>query len=177
MAATKGAPDRGDLEAARGLIGWDRVSRAGGRLRLAPGQALTLNGIAQGYASDVITARLAAAGFDEVLVNLGEFRAGREGDWRVGLGETGRVARLSGDALAVSEPAALQFGVGGSGHIISGDERGARWRMVAVQAERAALADGLSTGFALMDKGAISAARPAFTRASLIDHAGELTEI
>ena len=64
------------LERARTLIGWQRLSI--GRDRLAfhqPDMAATLNGIAQGYATDRIAERLRSHGFPHVLVNLGEFSA------------------------------------------------------------------------------------------------------
>ncbi|MDU9003551.1 FAD:protein FMN transferase [Sedimentitalea todarodis] len=39
---------------AQGLIGWARTRRTPHRVALEPGQALTLNGIAQGYATDLV---------------------------------------------------------------------------------------------------------------------------
>jgi len=64
----------GDVAAARGLIGWDRVTRRGNRVRLGPGQALTFNGIAQGFATDLVADMLRERGFDKTLVNIGEYR-------------------------------------------------------------------------------------------------------
>ena len=52
----------GDVEAARALTGWERVT-IGQDITLAPGQALTFNGIAQGFATDVVTDLLASRGF------------------------------------------------------------------------------------------------------------------
>ena len=168
----------GDTNAARALIGWDRVTLRPDRITLAPGQALTFNGIAQGYATDVVTAELAAMGFTHALVNIGEYRA-LGGPWRIGLadprfGDLGRIT-LTGRAVATSSPATLF--VGGRPHILSRDWRMPLWATVSVTAPTAALADALSTAFCLMDRDAIRAAlarRPG-THARLIDADGNLT--
>lgn len=159
MASTSGTPDQAAWRAAQALLGWSRVRHDGGRLQLDRGQALTLNGIAQGFASDLIAERLHLAGFDEVLVDLGEFRAGRAGRWRVGIDGLPDRISLRNSALAISAPGAMQFGAdGAAGHIFDATgpaPRPARWRLAAVHAGSAAVADGLSTGFALMEADAI----------------------
>jgi thiamine biosynthesis lipoprotein len=38
-----------------------------------PGQALTFNGIAQGFATDLVVGELQAAGAEKVLANIGEY--------------------------------------------------------------------------------------------------------
>ncbi|NHF74482.1 FAD:protein FMN transferase [Paracoccus xiamenensis] len=159
MASTSGTPGEAAWREAKALLGWNRVRHVGGRLQLDRGQALTLNGIAQGFASDLIAERLHLAGFDEVLVDLGEFRAGRAGQWRVGIdGLPDRMA-LRNSALAISAPGAMRFGADvAAGHIFDATgpaPRPARWRLAAVHAGSAAVADGLSTGFALMEADAI----------------------
>ncbi|MFV0409923.1 MAG: FAD:protein FMN transferase [Paracoccus sp. (in: a-proteobacteria)] len=159
MAKTGGAPEQADWAAAKSRMGWGRVMQDGETLRLQPGQALTLNGIAQGFGCDLIRDRLHHAGFYEVLVDLGVFRAGRDGSWQIGIDGLPDRVRLRGGALALSEPGAMRFGDGGpAGHIF--DARGryprpAPWNLVAVHAASAARADGLSTSFALMEEAAI----------------------
>lgn len=147
----------GDLSAARRLIGWERVG-IGARTRLGEGQALTLNGVAQGFATDLVSEALAAEGFHETLVNIGEFRAGA-GDWRVGVAEPDgvvlRAARLSGGAIATSSPGAMT--VGGAPHILSPTGAAPVWTTVSVEARTATVADGLST--ALCHADAAEAAR------------------
>ncbi len=69
-----------------GPSGWERVRLGRDAVQLAPGQSLTLNGIAQGYAADRISALLARHGFADTLADLGEFRA-RGGPWRLGLAD------------------------------------------------------------------------------------------
>ena len=168
----------GDSTAARALIGWDRVTVTPDRIALAPGQALTFNGIAQGYATDIVTAELAASGFTHALVNIGEHRA-LGGPWRIGLSDPtfGGLAQttLTGQAVATSSPAALL--IGDRPHILSAGDTPPRWSTVSVSAPTAALADALSTAFCLMDRTAIRATLAALpdTQARLIDPSGNLT--
>ncbi len=80
---------------------------------LAPGMAVTLNGIAQGYATDRVADLLRAHGLATVLVHLGETRiTGRpepRGAWRIALPD-GRIIELAGDAaLATSSPDGTRF--------------------------------------------------------------------
>lgn len=175
----------GDAAAARRLIGWDRVD-IGDPVRLGPRQALTFNGVAQGFATDMATAALAAEGFDETLVNIGEFRAGA-GDWRVGVEDPDeglvRTAALSRAAIATSSPAATM--VGGAPHILHpdagpiGGPDGAppRWSTVSVEAREAAIADAASTAFCLMDVAEIEAAMPrlrGLARVTLVAKGGDV---
>jgi thiamine biosynthesis lipoprotein len=167
----------GDIDAARAMIGWDRVTLAPDRITLTPGQALTFNGIAQGFATDVVTAELAAAGFSHALVNIGEFRA-LGGPWRIGIDDPafGQLAHttLTGNATATSSPGAMT--VGGQPHILSRDDTDPRWSTVSVTAPTAALADALSTAFCLMDHADIARCLSQYpgTQARLIDTDGNL---
>lgn len=142
----------GDAAAARRLIGWDRVEVAD-EVVLAQGQALTLNGVAQGFATDMVAEALAAEGFGETLVNIGEFRAG-EGDWRVGVADPNggllRIATLHRSAIATSSPMVMALGDGS--HIIGPNGETPVWNTVSIEAKTAALADGLSTGLCLVGK-------------------------
>lgn len=172
----------GDPSRARALIGWDRVSHDGARIRLAPGQALTLNGVAQGVATDMVTEALAAEGFAETLVNIGEFRAGG-GRWRVGVEDPSAglvtTATLERTAIATSSPGATM--VGGRPHILSPHPgRAPRWSTISVEAETAALADGLSTAFCLMDRPEIEAAALAaggVRRVVMVDAEGDVATL
>ncbi|MEO0363121.1 MAG: FAD:protein FMN transferase [Pseudomonadota bacterium] len=166
----------GDAAAARAKIGWGRVS-LGSDVQLGEGQALTLNGIAQGFATDMAAEALAAYGYAETLTNIGEFRAGT-GDWRVGVAdpEAGllRTARLSGTAIATSSPGATR--VGGSPHIFGPSGEPPRWSTVAVEARTAALADAASTAFCLMDTAAVERAMarlPEIRRVTLAEAGGD----
>ena len=144
------------LAAARAQVGWGRVNLDPARITLAPGMALTLNGIAQGYIADRVAALLEAEGLGNLLIDTGEFRAlgshPQGGAWPVKLAQGGTVA-LRGRALATSAPLGTTFDQAGRmGHIL--DPRSGRpvagvWQAVSVSAPTAALADALSTAICL----------------------------
>lgn len=166
----------GDVGEASALIGWDRVARRPGDVRLGVGQALTLNGMAQGFAADLVRDWLAARGFAQAMVDMGEMAA-LGGPFRLGLDDLGDVT-LRGTALAVSQPGAMQ--VGGQAHILHPAGGVPRWDVVAVEAETAAIADALSTALALADveqAKAIRSAAPGVRRVWLGDRAGGISLI
>ncbi len=71
-------------------VDWRNVEVADDRIRFrAGGMAITLNGIAQGFAADRVQAALRARGIRHALVNTGEFGSlGRKADgtpWTVGI--------------------------------------------------------------------------------------------
>lgn len=149
----------GDTAEARRLIGWGRVRLSPQEIKLAPGQALTLNGIAQGWAADRIAAVLRAQGFTEALVDMGEIAAlGQpQGGWpAVIAGPDGAPlaeTRLTSRALATSSPRGTL--VNGQPHIFGPQGQPPVWQTASVSAPSAALADALSTAFCLMDREAI----------------------
>lgn len=170
----------GDVAAARGLVGWGRV-RLGAPLRLGPGQQLTFNGIAQGFAADVVAAHLAARGFDEALVNMGEYAA-IGGPYRLGIADpaAGILAEwhVTGGAVAASSPMATR--VGGQAHIQHPRGLPPLWSTVAVEAGQAALADALSTALVFHDRAAVQAIAerlPGVRRVALVDWQGGLETI
>lgn len=172
------APDPAAISAALALTGWPRAQFDETRVTLAPGMALTLNGIAQGYIADRITALLRAAGHSDILVNTGEYRAlgglPSGGDWPVTLAGSDRQVALRDRALATSAPLGTTFDAGQSvGHILdprSGRPAAARWRSVSISAPQAAVADALSTAACLMqDRAEISRCLAAFADARLED--------
>lgn len=172
--------DGGDIAAAAAAIGWGRVG-LGREVRLGPGQALTLNGMAQGFAADLVRDWLAARGFDRALVNMGE-HAALGGPFRLELQDPGAGAlgpvSLDGRAIAVSSPAALS--VGGRSHILHPGGQAPRWSTVAVEAESAALADGLSTALVFATAAEIAALRrrrPDVVRVIVVDQAGGLATL
>ncbi len=167
-----------------GPVGWDRVTLADTSVILAPGQSLTLNGIAQGYAADRISALLEEHGFGNALVDMGEFRA-TGGPWRIGLEDpqAGHLGSrtLAGGAIATSSPGAMRL-PDGSSHIRDprAPERAALWSTVSVEAATATLADGLSTAFCTMPRPAIAALAetlPELHRVTLVDLGGNLSTL
>ncbi|WP_299693669.1 FAD:protein FMN transferase [uncultured Tateyamaria sp.] len=168
-----------DVDAARKRVGWDRVEMRGNRVRLGAGQALTFNGIAQGFATDLVADMLRAHGFERTLVNIGEHR-GAGGPWRLGLEDPvhGLLGtRTIGDmAIATSSPMATP--IGAQGHIVHAAEH-PRWSTVSVEAETAAMADALSTGLVLADLDLVARVRRAkgVHRITLVDPGGDLTTV
>lgn len=140
------------------LVDYRKVSAYAERISLEKaGMAITLNGIAQGYATDEVVALLKKHGIRNALVNIGEYAAlGTAPDgkpWSVKIAATGETLALpSGRALAVSA---------GSGHIFDPDGRfhhlfrpsdGANIRprsTIIVTAPTATVADALSTALSV----------------------------
>ncbi|MBL4926845.1 FAD:protein FMN transferase [Fuscibacter oryzae] len=170
----------GDVVAARQAIGWQRVAWQGA-VQLAPGQALTFNGIAQGFATDLVCALLARHGFDQALVNIGEFAA-LGGPWALGIEDPtfGQLAlrHLTGGAIATSSPMATL--VGGRPHILHPQGGPALWSTIAVEADIAALADGLATALVLAPRSMaerVLAQVPGVRRITLVGFDGDLTTL
>lgn len=138
------------LAATRDLIGMSRVCLDADGLRLAPGMALTFNGIAQGTVTDRVVSLLRARGFRHVLVEMGETAAldGRAPrlDWRIDVPAAGRVVPLRDGAIATSAARAGGFG-GGWHHLFdpASGRSAAHWAEVSVAHPSAAVADALST--------------------------------
>ncbi len=174
-AAKRRLPSDAEIDDARARAGWAGLRfDTSGVASARPGMALTLNGIAQGYIADRIADLLRAAGMAGVLVDMGEIHAvGRRADgtaWRAGIAmrEVGSgfdPVPLIDRALATSAPQGTVLDRKGRiGHII--DPRtgrpGGSWHQVSVSAPRAALADGLSTAFCLMERPMIRRALAAY---------------
>ena len=92
------------------LVGDDRIAL------MRRGAAITLNGIAQGYATDRVVERLRQAGLSTTLVNMGEIRAigaRPEGTpWRVGLADPDRPGVLTETVDLVDRAVATSAGAG-----------------------------------------------------------------
>lgn len=157
-AAAGRQPTTAEIDRARARTGWDRVRLDATRIEMAPGTALTLNGIGQGYVADRVAALLAAEGLGDILIDTGEFRAlGGQPDgraWQVTLSAGGSVG-LKGRALATSAPLGTTFDPAGQdGHILdprTGRPAARHWREISVSAPTAAEADALSTAACLTD--------------------------
>ena len=145
--------DEAGRAAALAVIGWQGVALSAEAVRLRPGMALTLNGIAQGFIADRVADLLAAKGLTRALIDTGEIVALPEGGWPVTLA-TGGELELRNRALASSAPLGMTFGGDGvSSHILdplTGRPVEPRWRGITVSAGSAALADALSTAACLM---------------------------
>jgi thiamine biosynthesis lipoprotein len=145
------------LESTRTLVDYRQIEIAQGSVRLAmPGMALTLNGIAQGYITDVVADLLRNEGFDHVVVELGETRVlGSHPDgrpWLVGVrdasGAVGQTIELVNESSATSGGYGTMFDASGLHHHIFDPETGLssnRLREVTVTSPRAMDADALAT--------------------------------
>ncbi|MEP2639495.1 FAD:protein FMN transferase [Roseobacter sp.] len=168
-----------DPARARDDIGWHRVRFDTRKVALGAGQALTFNGIAQGFATDMVTNMLTTLGFTQALVNIGEFR-GIGGPWTLGLDDPihGRLGtrQLHNGAIATSSPAATQ--VGGHGHILHAHAT-PQWSSVSVEAPSATVADALSTALVLADRDQIAEIkdRTPTQRVILVDFDGNLSTL
>lgn len=87
--------------AAAALVGWRDVAVSDAAIAYArPGMAMTLNGLLQGYAADLVVARAKALGVENAFVDTGEFAA-------YGASPEGRPWRLGGgdpDAAPLADP-------------------------------------------------------------------------
>ena len=112
-------PDPAAIEEATRRVDWKKVEVTSGRIRLGDGMAVTLNGIAQGFAADRVQAALQARGIRHALVNTGEFGVlGRKADgtpWTLGIQHPRRpdayiaLAALEGRFLSTSGDYATSF--------------------------------------------------------------------
>lgn len=177
----RASAEGGDREAARRRIDWNKVRFNEGEIRVDPGQALTFNGIAQGYAADLAARLLKARGFTHVLIDTGEFSA-LGGPYALGIadpafGILGKLT-LTERAAATSSPNAMH--VGGEPHILSPTGEKPLWSTVCVEAKSAALADGLSTAFVFHSQAEIAAIRrrlPELCGVHLIDADGDMVSV
>lgn len=169
--ASPDGPDPQSIAAARRLVDWRQIDIDGASIRLLqPGMAITLNGIAQGYITDRVGALLREEGFRHVLVSMGESLAlGPKWDgraWRVAIADPSAPQSiltelpLSGGAVATSGGYGLAFDPSRRfTHIINPRTGRATsgWASVTVLADRAMLADGLSTALCAAPAGSAAA--------------------
>lgn len=167
-AAAASGPSPEAVERALQLVDYTAVEVQTDRIRLRrPGMAITLNGLAQGYITDRVADRLRAAGFNDVLIDLGEARAlGRRADgkaWHAAVQDPRDPSRmlfelpLGSDpgeisALATSAGEGTRFGADPRIHHIFDPHTGRsanHYLSVSVAAPRATLADGLSTALSV----------------------------
>ncbi|HRO60808.1 MAG TPA: FAD:protein FMN transferase [Burkholderiaceae bacterium] len=159
-----------------------------------PRMAVTLNGVAQGFITDRIGAMLRRAGFENVLIDIGEALAighradGRE--WRAAVADPARQGRTlfelamgedpgSLPALATSSGRGTRFGPGTRLHHLLDPRSGVsadHHAAVSVAAPRATLADGLSTALSIVPPArAASLASWPDARAWFVDAGGSVS--
>lgn len=160
-----GGPSAAELRRACRRVDFRRIDVAPGRITLAPGTAVTLNGIAQGYITDRIAELLRDRGWRDVLVDLGEIRGlGSHPDgrpWTIGLPDPQRIQTLLAEiplgrrAAATSAGSGTTFDPAGRYHHLFIPRTGrcaGTYRAVSVLADQAMVADALSTAFSAMPR-------------------------
>lgn len=104
-------PTPDELKIARDKTGWRNVEISANRIRfLKPNMALTLNGIAQGYASDLAREALHEHGIEHALIDTGEWstlgHSPESQPWSIGVENPRQlsaiVARIMSDGRAVA---------------------------------------------------------------------------
>lgn len=129
-----------------------QIEIRGDAIRLAPGMALTFNGIAQGYIADRVVDILKGAGLGNALVQLGETRALPGRYWPISANAGRHQFALQDAAVATSAGAASLFSPDGRWHHlvnpITGQSPG-DLISVTVRAGNATTADALSTALAV----------------------------
>jgi thiamine biosynthesis lipoprotein len=164
-AAAKGRlPDAATRRRAQALVDWRRLEFDAERVALGrPGMAITLNGLAQGYAADQALAALRAHGICNALLDTGEFVArGRKPvrrPWTLGVRDPRDADALAatlyidGCSVATSGDYECVFTPDYRHHHIFDPALGdspAELASVTVLAPTGILADGLSTAFMVM---------------------------
>ncbi len=92
-------PTPAAVAAARRHTGWQFVELRPQYIRFArPHMAITLNGIAQGFAADLVKAHWRAMGIEHALINTGEWaslgRPQTPGDWHLGIADPRDVQKM-----------------------------------------------------------------------------------
>lgn len=190
LTADPHGPPAEKLAEALAKVGRDGLLVSADRIALAKhGAGLTLNGIAQGYATDRVVDVLRGAGLSTALVDMGEIRAlGARPDgtpWQVGLadadqpGQLGATVAIVDRAVSTSSGTGFQFDRAGCFTHLFDPRTGrspSRYRSVSVVAPTATEADALSTAFSLLPPQAVRdivAARPNL-QAQLVVGQGEI---
>jgi thiamine biosynthesis lipoprotein len=163
-AASRGLPAADDMRHARALVNWQHLSVTPQRLLLPqPGMAITLNGLAQGYAADLALAAVRARGVQHALLDTGEFiglgEKAPHRSWTIGVQNPrhaealSAVLQMDGRSIATSGDYATWFTADFVHHHIFDPSTGdspTELASATVVAPSGLLADGLSTAMLVM---------------------------
>jgi thiamine biosynthesis lipoprotein len=170
-------------------VNWRAVDISAERVLLPKGFALSLNGIAQGYAADAVRSEMLALGIRDAMLDTGETAVLGQGPdrtpWRFGIEDVHQQAAVAapvivlpdGYAAATSSDAHTTFSADRVHHHILDPRTGdspPHWSSVTVIARSAALADGLTKVFFMLPKEQVcGAARRWGVSVSLQDKHGQ----
>ena len=177
-ASQKSLPSARDIQSARERVNWRAVEASPESVRLhIPGMSLSLNGIAQGYATDRVRATLQSHGIHHALIDVGETallgNAPNEKPWQLGIESAASMNQLTearkspnrlvdqrimgapilvsdGRAMATSSDAHTTFSDDHRYHHILNPHTGyspSQWSSVTVIASSCVLADALTKVF------------------------------
>ena len=181
-------PSSAAVTQARERVGWQALDIAPRRIRfMKPGMALTLNGIAQGYAADLVRRQLQASGIEHALINTGEWAAlgqpEARRDWTLGIAnprdESMLIASLlmDGRSIATSADNQTVFSSDYRNHHIFDPQTGyspSELASVTVAAATAVMADALTkVMFVAGMQRALSLARHRSADVLLVDKSGQ----
>lgn len=144
-------------------VGYQKIDLSNHRIYMPEGMQITLNGIAQGYITDRVTELLRHNGFEQALINLGEYQAlGQHPDrrmWDVAVSSPGEPWKIldtlnipSGKALATSGACGTRWS-DKSHHLLSpktGRSVITSRESISVIADRAMHADAIATTLCLL---------------------------
>ncbi|MEH6403879.1 MAG: FAD:protein FMN transferase [Sneathiella sp.] len=161
-------PSQSEIDRILDLVGSDNIILDTNRISFKKaGMGVTLNGVAQGFITDRITDILKSAGFENVMVSLGEnFALGSKpdgDDWRAGIispvdGKSiAKTVTLKNKALATSGGYGSPFASNSVANHLLNPKTGktaAFKSSVSVIADTATTADMVSTALCLMPKSA-----------------------
>lgn len=182
-------PTPNELKIARDKTGWRNLEISSDRIQfLKPNMALTLNGIAQGYASDLAREALRAQGIEHALIDTGEWSTLGHGPesqpWSIGVENPRQlnalVARIVSDgrSIATSSDTHYSFSTDLRHHHIFDPRTGYSPREMAsvtVLAPTCALADALTkVMFMASPKRAVTLAKHWQVDVLVVDKAGRL---
>lgn len=157
-------PSRAEIEEALANVDWQRVRVSPQRIELdGEGTAITLNGIAQGFAADAVSRTLAEYGIQHALIDTGEIGAigshAEKDAWSIGIKHPRKendflgLAALNGRCLATSGDYETRFSDDYSQHHLLDTRTGVspvELSSVSVVAKTALQADALSTAVFLL---------------------------
>ncbi len=160
-------PTARELAGTTARVNWRAVDINAERVQIPKGFALSLNGIAQGYAADAVRSEMLSLGIRDAMLDTGETAVlGQAPDrmpWRFGIEDVGNGAGRAapaitvpdGYAAATSSDAHTTFSADRVHHHILDPRTGdspRHWSSVTVIARSAALADGLTKVFFMLPK-------------------------
>ena len=154
-------PDENKINETLKLVNWKNVKVSNDMVSLQNQSSITLNGIAQGWITDKITALLIANGFTNTLVDFGEsYAAGlyeEKRNWNILIQgkNTDKVVSLSNKAIATSAGHGTIFEPTMKYHHIFNTKSGLssnNFKTVSIISKKAWMADAISTSALSMNK-------------------------